>query len=314
MLSSLGLATGQRARVIGVRSVFSSLARISTCTAAPPKVPTSIRIAAVFNRGFAAAATRSATKTATTTKKTTATKNPAAKKTTAAGQKKKATTKATAKKAAPKKKAVSKKKKTARPKKAPEEVPESLKLYRKAKELRATALIKEQPTLLPANPWLIYRSKHANEVPSTGAIDISRGLKKQFEALSSVERQTLDDEARANKVRNDATLISWATTYPVTTIEAANRARTRLRRLGKASRSAIHDPRRPKGVRSAFSWYVSKRLTSGDFDGVPVTTKMPACASEWKTMSEADRKPYLEAYLADKARHQVERASLSPSP
>ncbi|KAK0737617.1 hypothetical protein B0T21DRAFT_365677 [Apiosordaria backusii] len=301
MLSSIGLATARRVRVIGMRSVFSSLVRTST------------RTVAVCNRGFAAAASRSATKTATatTTKKTTATKKPAAKKTTAAAPKKKAATttkkKATAKKAAPKKK-------VGRKKKAPEEVPEELKIYRKAKELRVKGLIKEQPTLLPATPWLVYLVKNADYQAGSTIIDASRALKTKFESLSDAEKQVFVDEAHANKVRNDATIISWATTYPVETIEAANRARSALRRLGRKSRSSIPDPRRPKGTRTAFSYYVTQRYQSGDFNGIPIRNVMPACASEWKTMSEAERKPFIDAYKADAARYKAEREALSPSP
>ncbi|KAK4682141.1 hypothetical protein QC764_113340 [Podospora pseudoanserina] len=316
MLSSTGLAAARRVRVIGMRSVFSSIARISTCSAACPKVPASVRIAAVFNRGFAAAASRSATKTATATdtRKTTTTKKPAAKKTTAVRQKKKAasTKKPTAKKAAPKKKAVPKK--TGRPKKIVKEVPENVKLFRKVKELKAKALLNEQPRGLPARSWLVFVQKNGGVPKGQTATEFMSAMKKQFAALSSVEKQALQDEARANKVRNDAALINWITTYPVETIEAANLARSHLKRLGKTAKLSLPDPRRPKGLLSPYIIFTTQRMKSGDLDNIPPTARVAAIGSEWRALSETERQPFYEAAEKDKERYKVERASLSPSP
>lgn len=121
--------------------------------------------------------------------------NPLAAKTGSATTKKSATKKGSAasaeKKAAPKKKMAAKAKKAAPKKKAKKVLTPEEQYKLKVKELKKTALLKEQPDNLPNNAWALYV---AETVPGeiskhSGMSDMLRSIKANYDNLSSSEKQ-----------------------------------------------------------------------------------------------------------------------------
>ncbi|KAK4192698.1 hypothetical protein QBC35DRAFT_483078 [Podospora australis] len=292
MLTSVGLATARRLHVGGAQSIYRTTRvalRISSQSAVV--VPSGIRIAAIFKRGFAAARTARAPKAAAvvkTTKKTTTTtttKKPK-KKTTAASAKKKTTTKK-AKKAAPK----AKKPKTVKKKVA---LTDEQKQKLKIKKLREVALLSDQPTGLPSRTWPVFLSNHLKE--NTGKVNLTKDateLGARYKQLSAADLAALDAIAKRNKAANDLALASWVASKSVEEIAAANRARVKLRKLGVKAKSRLVDPRHVPKALTGFALFTKARWASGEFAGFKTPEATRAISQEWKGLSAAERESYL---------------------
>lgn len=168
MWSSIGRATARQVRVgsgLSIRTTRRIAAQLTPRAA--PVIPSGIRIAAVFARGFAEAARPKKTATSTAAK----TKKPSAKKT---GAKKTATKKAKPKRPAAKKA------------KAKKVLTEEQKINRRIAELKKTALLKDEPTLLPNTTWMVFVAEQLRE----GKEQIQTAMAKlsiQYKALSASE-------------------------------------------------------------------------------------------------------------------------------
>ena len=150
MWSTIGRSTARQVRVGGRLSICTATrltAQLSSRTA--PVIPSGIRVAAIFVRGFAAtkgAEDKPAAKKAT------------AKKTATTAEKKKTTVKA---KAPVAKKAKAKPKPKPKPKlRIPKkELTPEEKTKLKIRELRKESLAKDEPTYLPITKWMVFASE-----------------------------------------------------------------------------------------------------------------------------------------------------------
>lgn len=298
MLTTIGIAAARRLRVGGAHSVCRT-ARVTLGASARSAVviPSSIRIAAAFKKGFATAraapkATKAAaalkkttkkTTTTTTTKKATATK---AKKKPAAAAKKKTTTRKTKKKAAP----VKAKKKAKKVKKV---LTDEEKQKLAVKKLREQALLKDQPSELPAASWSLFVAMGAK-----GDTNFKDDTKKwmqsrsaQYKALSAADLAALQATAKRNKAANEIALASWIGSKTEEEIRAANRARTRLRKLGFNSKFRLIDPRHVPKIQP-YTVFFKERWSSGAFSNQVVTEAAKQIGREWKALSDAERENY----------------------
>jgi hypothetical protein len=202
MWSAIGRATAQQVRVgasLSIRSTGRIAAKLALRPA--PVIPSGIRVAAVFARGFASAARPKTTSKAGTSK--VAKKKLAAKKATA----KKTATKKTAKKA---KAPAAKKPKRVREKKP---LTEEQKAKLQLRELRKTALLKEEPARLPSTPWRLYCGQRVKELLKAGTDanklgPVMPGLAQDFKALSEAE---LDVSTDGRSRPHNAYLELWQT-------------------------------------------------------------------------------------------------------
>ncbi|KAL2017814.1 hypothetical protein VTK56DRAFT_1616 [Thermocarpiscus australiensis] len=282
MWSTIGLTTARQLGVAGRLIVARRLPRTTTV------MPSGIRVAAIFGRGFAEARTRTrkSSKTATgTASKSAAKKKPAAKK--AAGKK-------PAKKASTKKAALTAEEKT----------------QLKIKELKKRALLKEIHRL-PSTAWSVYVSQHFREQqagntkadPSVFGPTITR-LAREFKELSTEERAKLDDIARQNKVTNETAYKNWIESHTPQEIHDANYARSVLRRSFKIpARHQIPDSRFPKKPLNPYASYVKSRIHSPDLANLPPRDRLASIGKEWKSLSDAEKQPHIEVGITDLDRY-----------
>jgi hypothetical protein len=192
MWSAIGRATAQQVRVgatLSIRSTGRIAAKLALRPA--PVIPSGIRVAAVFARGFASAARPKKTSKAGTSKVA----------------KKKPATKKTAKKA---KAPAAKKPKRVREKKP---LTEEQKAKLQLRELRKTALLKEEPARLPSTPWRLYCGQRVKELLKAGTDanklgPVMPGLAQDFKALSEAE---LDVSTDGRSRPHNAYLKLWQT-------------------------------------------------------------------------------------------------------
>jgi hypothetical protein len=189
MLSTIGLAAARQVRVAGrlsIRRGSHLVTHLSSRTTTA--IPSGIRVAAVFARGYAEHVGP---------KKTSATAKPA-KTTTAAKPKKEKTAKKT--------KAPVVKAKKARAKKP---LTEEQQVKLKIRALRAKALLKEVVPSLPSTPWVVYFTQHAKEDMQGRKKDASltefmkdlmARLSSSFAALSAAELEVSRSKTCAVRV------------------------------------------------------------------------------------------------------------------
>ncbi|KAK4128389.1 hypothetical protein N657DRAFT_19948 [Parathielavia appendiculata] len=299
MWSAIGRATAQQVRIGGrlwVRSTSRLAAKLPARVA--PIIPSGVRVAAVFSRGFAEAGRPKKTSKAATSKvaKKAAAKKPATKKKTA--------TKKPARKA---KKAPAAKK--AKPVKAKKPLTEEEKVKREIRALKKTGLLKEEPARLPENPWLVYSSQRVKKAylelgPDLNLPDVMAGLASDYKALSTAEMEELRAVCAQNKIANKTALRNWLDNYTPQQIHEANLARKQLRRKHKIqTRPTFDDPRYPSRPLNSYAAFVKSRFhVSGINDPTSAKSTLLRIASEWKQLGAEERKAFEEIAKTDSDR------------
>ncbi|OIW35164.1 hypothetical protein CONLIGDRAFT_689410 [Coniochaeta ligniaria NRRL 30616] len=310
MWTSIRSTAARQLRVSRAATVNTGLSVSSRVAIRPAifKIPSSYRLV-ISSRSFSDTsdqlAAKAAAKPAAKKTKTTATKKkPAAKKAKATKKAKKPAVK----KAAPKKRV----KKTVDP---------EAKRRAEVRELKKVALLQE-PKRLPDRPWLVYTSQNVKSMTKETLGDTIRGLAVEYNSLSTSDKARLEITASENKLANDAAYRAWVESHSPVEIDAANRARQRLRRLLPAHKKGdIKDDRLPKQPASPYAAYIASRWKSGELAGESFKDASSDSASKWKSMSAAEKKEFQDIAAADSARYAKDVKSVlkrevhgSPSP
>lgn len=121
--------------------------------------------------------------------------------------------------------------------------------------------------------------------------------------------QRLQDTADQNKALNAANYKKWVETHTVPEVTEANTARRRLiREFGlKVSPQRITDVRLPKRPLSGFGHFMKARIAGhvGQTQGL-----LKDLGVQWKGLSAADKKPYLDLQAAESERYKREMATI----
>ncbi|PNY28351.1 Uncharacterized protein TCAP_01721, partial [Tolypocladium capitatum] len=160
------------------------------------------------------------------------------------------------------------------------------------RELKKMALLKG-PTLLPDSAWSVYVSENLSS--GQGSLtDKIKEVASSFGELSESMKDSLRTTAQSNQVTNKQTRQQWVESHPPEAIYMANIARRRLgRKLNKSRVYLIHDTRLPKRAGTPYTLFIKARF-QGASDGGSASAQdaFRAMSSEWKAMSEADKKPF----------------------
>lgn len=268
--------------------------------------------------------------TATATKKATSTaKKPAATKTRTAAGKSAAAKKKPAAKRKPKAKA-----KKAVPKKPVKKAKREISPERKAAllktELRKKSLLNKEPKQAASSQWMVYLVDNikGNTTLKSDFGPKVKELSAQFKNLSASEKQVslllcphllhstntisqrLQERADQNKAINAANYKRWVETLSVADVAAANHARNRLKRefAVTVSPRKITDERMPKRPLSGFAQYLKAKSTGSTGRA---SEKVRSLSVEWKALSIAEKKPYEDLHVAEKARYEREMAKVA---
>lgn len=115
--------------------------------------------------------------------------------------------------------------------------------------------------------------------------------------------------ANQNKLANEAAYKSWVEGHSVQEIDAANRARRRLRVFHKVIKDGpIKDDRQPKKSATGYLLFAKSKWQSGEFSGSrPGSDTAKTIADEWNSLSAAERQVCVERLL-DLRKHVIRLA------
>ncbi|KAL5341805.1 hypothetical protein BJX70DRAFT_26746 [Aspergillus crustosus] len=171
------------------------------------------------------------------------------------------------------------------------------------KDLQEVAL--QPPKGLPSSPWALAVTHKLPEAQKEGGKPMEF-FKKAIEAArnaSAEEKQRYADQAKANAVANKAAYKAWLLDYTPLQILRANQARVRIASIKGKSVQPLHDERMVKGPCSSWVYFLTERINTAEVAGRLVTEKSHKLSSEWKSLSEAEKKKYLDLAKADKERY-----------
>ncbi|KAI1501752.1 hypothetical protein F5X99DRAFT_381554 [Biscogniauxia marginata] len=317
MPSSIGLAA---ARQLVATTLATSSARAVVLRRFAGLPASTSRFSFKIVRAYAAATVTKRKPAAKGVKNTsTAAKKPAAKKTTTTAKK---TTKAkagtrtrtsTKAKTKTKPKAKVKTRAKAKSKAGRKPSPETLAL-RQRRELRKKALYTE-PKTLAERPWPLYLAEQTKgqTTDRDSMHQMVKDLAQQYKTLPASQIQRLRSTAEQNKSSNAAAYKTWVESHTPEEINSAIYARRLLKakyNFPKGFVKPIRDERQPKRALTAYLLFAKAKWASGELRGqTDVTAVAKSLGQEWKALSEADRRPYVELAKAEMDRYEKDVAS-----
>ncbi|KAK7753210.1 hypothetical protein SLS62_004729 [Diatrype stigma] len=320
MLTSIGRAATRRLAVTASRRAAVTQVRVAACG-----LGQQLNLSqSSLNRakGYASAAqTKTVAKTtAAKPKKTTAAKTTTKAKAPAKGVKAKAkpATKTKAK-AKPATKAKSKSKakpavKAKAKKSRAKPLSEAAKERLERKQLKQAANYTEPPSLANSawKAYVVEQTKARTQSPSDLRGNMAE-ISAAWKSLPASEIRRFEQLVEQNKQANAAAYKAWVESQKPADIILANNARYMLKRkynIPKCQLKVITDDRLPKRPTTAYLHFTKARWTSGDYSDLLSTAGakqvMTKIGSEWKTLSEAEKKPYIDLAKVDYERYSNE--------
>jgi hypothetical protein len=118
--------------------------------------------------------------------------------------------------------------------------------------------------------------------------------------MLTVNVQRLEAAAHQNRLANEAAYKAWVEAHSPVEIEAANRARQRLRRISPAHKrkAEIKDDRLPKRPLTAYSYFTKSKWATGELAGESFKDAASSIAQQWKSLTPAEKKVCLSFTLA----------------
>jgi len=276
------LLTASRAPRSGKVQIPSILASRGFCHRAALAKPVLVspiateRLADALSRGYATTTTTKHKRKTTTTKKTTKPKKKKPAKKTVKKAKKKVVKKT-------KKRVVKKPKKPVAPTK-----PKLMKL----------------PPSSGVSGYALFLKDALTATSGPGGKDRLAGASAQWRALSDAEKQPWITRAKAETATRKQVYTTTIAGLSRVQIQEENQKRRILaKKYGKTTRPAnkrlIRDPKAPKRPTTGYLRFALKQLTPG----VPLGQSSKASAILWKSMSDAEKRPYQQEHEAEKARY-----------
>ncbi|KAL7008594.1 hypothetical protein EMMF5_001856 [Cystobasidiomycetes sp. EMM_F5] len=159
--------------------------------------------------------------------------------------------------------------------------------------------------------WLLFYTEELAKLPKEerkNVVDLSKGLVERYRALSRDERDNLDRRVAEMRVQYEKDLAEYMSKVTPEMIQAENlyrRSQNRARPTKKKSK-LIKDPTKPAAPLNAYiRWTNSIRADparsrevfgTDNLSEVKVTDQARALAQMWKSTSDAEKAPFLEAF------------------
>ncbi|CAI2182573.1 19801_t:CDS:2 [Funneliformis geosporum] len=176
---------------------------------------------------------------------------------------------------------------------------------KKGKKKDDVAVVPTEPKRPPTAYSLFYRDFfHQERTKFPEKVDVTVLAKlagEKWSKLSADEKQVYVEEQK--KSADDYVKIHKKWLESLTPAQIAQENRRRKESKSKKSIKLIKDPKKPKKPRTSYINYVVDHIHDDKEKG---PDRIKEIATQWKTLSLEEKKPYNEAYQKDKVRYNEE--------
>lgn len=173
-----------------------------------------------------------------------------------------------------------------------------------------------KPPKQSPSAWQIFFSEELQKIKATSPEErlnvahVAKDAGQRYADLPEWKRQEYQQRSQEAKEQYEKELAEWRSKLTPDDIKQENLFRSAQRKMGKSRRGNLKDPNAPKKPLSAYFLFLrtirmDPALCQEVLEGEHETTKQSVlAAAKWRTMSDAEKKPYLEQAERDKAEYE----------
>ncbi|KAG9125963.1 exp1-like protein [Ceratobasidium sp. 392] len=167
--------------------------------------------------------------------------------------------------------------------------------------------------------WQIFFTEYLQNYKNTNPerkLNVSQAAKDggaAYKALTSEQKEIYKRKARLAKDEYERELASWQRMLTPEDIRTENAYRAAQRKAGKSRRSNLKDPNAPKKPLSAYFMFLQwiradpNRVTEVFGPETETTRQSVLAAAKWRTLSDAEKKPFLAQAEREKLDYEAAR-------
>ncbi|KAH9482531.1 HMG1/2-like protein [Psilocybe cubensis] len=175
-----------------------------------------------------------------------------------------------------------------------------------------------RPPKLAPSAWQLYFTDWIQKQQASGTrkLNVAQAAKEagqEYACLSPAEKEPYKRRSQAMKEAREKEHEAYMRTLTPEDIKRENLFRAAQRKAGKSRKSNIKDPNAPKKPLSAYFMFLqriraSPRLVSDIFGDETETTKQSVlAAAKWRSMTDAERQPFLAQAEQEKMEYEAAR-------
>ncbi|KAG9103883.1 exp1-like protein [Ceratobasidium sp. 370] len=167
--------------------------------------------------------------------------------------------------------------------------------------------------------WQIFFTEYLQSYKNTNPerkLNVSQAAKDggaAYKALTSEQKEIYKRKARLAKDEYERELAAWQRMLTPEDIRTENAFRAAQRKAGKSRRSNLKDPNAPKKPLSAYFMFLQwiradqARVNEVFGDETETTRQSVLAAAKWRTLSDAEKKPFLAQAEREKLDYEAAR-------
>lgn len=175
-----------------------------------------------------------------------------------------------------------------------------------------------RPPKLAPSAWQLYFTDWIQKQQVSGArkLNVAQAAKEagqEYALLTPEQKEPYKRRSQAAKEARERELAAYMRTLTPDDIRRENAFRTRQRKEGKSRRSNMKDPNAPKKPLSAYFMFLQRiranpHLVRDIFGDETETTKQSVlAAAKWRSMTDAERQPFLAQAEQEKMEYEKAR-------
>ncbi|KIM46420.1 hypothetical protein M413DRAFT_65005 [Hebeloma cylindrosporum] len=174
------------------------------------------------------------------------------------------------------------------------------------------------PPKLAPSAWQLYFTDWIQKQQASGTrkLNVAQAAKEagqEYACLSNAEKEPYKRRSQAMKEAREKEHNAYMRTLTPDDIKRENMFRAAQRKAGKSRKSNIKDPNAPKKPLSAYFMFLQRiranpRLVAEIFGDETETTKQSVlAAAKWRSMTDAERQPFLAQAEQEKMEYEAAR-------
>ena len=182
-----------------------------------------------------------------------------------------------------------------------------------------------KPPKQSPSAWQIFFTEELQKIKAESpgerlnVAHVAKDAGQRYAALPEEERQKYQERSQEAKEGWEKEMAEWRAKLTPEDIKQENMYRSAQRKLGKSRRGNLKDPNAPKKPLSAYFLFLrtirtDPELSKQILEGEQETTRQSVlAAAKWRSLSEAEKQPFLERADKDKAIYEKQRREYEAS-